>query len=114
MRSGAVVLSDAMRSAVDRSIRGHAEHKGWRVHALNVRTNHVHLVCSAGEVSPEQVLRESKAWATRALREAGLVEDGARVWTRHGSTRYMWDERSIAKAIEYVRDWQDDARRFEA
>lgn len=72
----------------------------------------MHLVCAASEVTPEQVMRESKAWATRALREAGMVDDGVRVWTRHGSTRYLRGDRSVARAIEYVREWQDDARRF--
>lgn len=113
MKSGALVLSDAMRSAVEQAIREHAAHKGWMVQALNVRTNHVHLVCTTREVTPEQVMRECKAWATRRMRETGLVREASRVWTRHGSTRYIWDERSLAKAVEYVRDWQDDGRRFE-
>lgn len=55
-------------------------------------------------------MQQLKAWSTRAIREAGFVAADEPVWTRHGSTRYLWDEDSVHRAALYVRDWQDGQR----
>jgi hypothetical protein len=47
-----------------------------------------------------------KAWATRALREAGLVGAESKVWTRHGSTKHLHTPDSIEQAVRYVIDGQ--------
>ncbi len=49
-----------------------------------------------------------KAWATRYLREACLVADGARVWTRHGSTRWLWNEDEVVAGARYVHERQGE------
>jgi len=54
------------------------------------------------------VLDAFKSYATRALREAGLVSMKVKLWARHGSTIYLWKERDVAKAIEYVMLGQGD------
>ena len=56
------------------------------------------------DATPERAMSECKAWSTRRLREAGLVGSDERVWTRHGSTRYLWDRASLDRAIAYVRN----------
>jgi REP element-mobilizing transposase RayT len=68
---------------------------------MNVRTNHVHVVVEA-PVEPEEAMRVLKARATRALREAGHFDPSREIWTRHGSTRYLWDERAVSVAVDYV------------
>lgn len=93
------------RLCVDRTIRAHAAHRNWNIHALNVRSNHVHLVVSAG-VPPELVVHQMKSWSTRLLREGGWVAASTRVWTSHGSTRYLWDGDGLSQAIEYVLNGQ--------
>lgn len=105
LAGGAFSLWNEARENVDATIRKHCELRGWNLHALNVRTNHVHLVVSA-PVSPETIMGQCKAWASRRLREAGLVEDRARVWTRHGSTRYLNSEASVDGAARYVLESQ--------
>ncbi|MGE3781017.1 MAG: hypothetical protein AB7F89_27760 [Pirellulaceae bacterium] len=45
-------------------------HRGWAVHALNVRPNHVHVVVEGPE-HPKAVMSTLKAWATCQLREGG-------------------------------------------
>ena len=57
---------------------------------------------------PEPVLDAFKAYATRALRRAGLIGLKTRPWSRHGSTIYLWTEQNVAKAIEYVMLRQGD------
>jgi len=96
-----IKLSDEARNIVDQAIREHAAHKGWTLIALNVRTNHVHLVISGGP-SPERVMNEMKSWATRALRSGGLYGADQKVWTRHGSTRHVHTDASLRRAVSYV------------
>jgi len=93
------------RTAVERTILEVCAHRDWTVHALNVRTNHVHLVVSAPQ-SPGQVMNCVKSWTTRRLREAGLISPTGKVWTRHGSTRYLWRPPEVARACRYVTDGQ--------
>ena len=69
--------------------------------AINVRTNHVHLVVSSS-AKVELMVNAFKAYATRRLRSEGLVDLDAKVWSRHESTRYLWTEKHISDAIEYV------------
>lgn len=98
-----ITLSPAARALVEGSIREHAGHKGWRLLAINVRTEHVHVVVScAGAQTPERVMSSFKAWATRRLRERGEVGVDARVWTHHGSTRWIRNPEGLVAAIDYV------------
>ena len=75
MAESPFVLDGPRRGIVDAAIRDVCAHRGWTLHALNVRTNHVHLVVTA-DSAPEQVMTTLKAWSTRRLREAGLVAEG--------------------------------------
>ena len=54
------------------------------------------------EDSPERVLKDAKAYASRALNRAGLDGADQRRWTRHGSTRYLWKPEQVGAAIHYV------------
>ena len=95
------LLDDQSRPMVDAAIRATCEYRAWRLSALNVRTNHVHAVIAA-PVDPAIILQACKAAATRAIREAGVAKAEGRVWTRHGSTRWLWNERDVSAAWEYV------------
>ena len=103
-------LPDMAREDIELAIREVVARRGWDLKALNVRTNHVHAVISARDHTPEAILAQLKSWSTRALREAGLIDPDRPVWTRHGSTRLMWDEASVAAACRYVTDWQEGPR----
>ena len=105
MESPQVKLDAERRVCVDGAIRYACARRTWELHALNVRTNHIHAVLS-GSAPPEAMLTSLKAWATRRLAEGGLIERGAKVWTRHGSTRYLWNPEDIAAAVWYVLDGQ--------
>jgi REP element-mobilizing transposase RayT len=102
-----MVFDDAMRQTVETAIRDHADIRQWHLHALAVRTNHVHVVVGAPGQTPETVMEEFKSWGTRRLRRAELVGPKARVWADHGSTRYLWEPEDIIKAVDYVVNWQD-------
>ncbi|MCC6319866.1 MAG: transposase [Phycisphaerales bacterium] len=101
-----VILDQAKRSIVHRAIEDHCRIRSWRTHALNVRTNHVHIVVTADQYKPELVMDQLKGWGTRRLREGGLMSMDQTVWTSHGSTRYIWDTVGFAEAIDYVKNRQ--------
>jgi REP element-mobilizing transposase RayT len=101
------VMNDAMRQCVHETIRAHAGIRAWHILALNVRTNHVHIVLNCREQhTPEQAMQQLKMWCSRRLCDAGLVERSTDLWTRHGSTRYIKTEESLASAIFYVEQGQ--------
>jgi REP element-mobilizing transposase RayT len=101
-----VVLDAAARKIVHDTIVAHCALRGWTIHALNVRTNHVHVVVACGTIAPETAMAQLKAWATRRLREAGCISAFARIWTNHGSTGYLWTGDDVDGAVTYVTDFQ--------
>lgn len=100
------VLTTQARQIVDAVIREHAQRRNWSIHALNVRTTHVHVIISASAHTPEQVMEQLKMWATRRLQDAGMSVRGHRPWALHGSTRYIFDEEVLRDKIRYVMEEQ--------
>lgn len=107
MSSPKFLLNEHQRRVVHETILETARHREWYVHTLAVRTNHVHVVVSAQE-PPERVLNALKSWCTRRMAEKGLVQRGARVWVRHGSTRYLWKMEQLEAASRYVHEGQGE------
>lgn len=101
-----LTLDRPKRDVVNAAIHEACAFKEWPVLAVNVRTNHVHLVVVAPLVHPDRVMSTIKARATLRLREAGLVESDATVWTEHGSTRWLWSEPAVEAVRRYVLDEQ--------
>ena len=101
-KGSAVYLNRAARQVVLKTIREVCEHRGWELLEAEVLAEHVHTVV-AGNDSPEHILNSLKAWCTRRLREAGLSGAKAKVWSKYGSTKYLWTETAVDGAREYVR-----------
>jgi REP element-mobilizing transposase RayT len=116
MAEDACRLDDEQRSLVEATIAEHCRIRGWTLHAVNCRSNHLHIVVTASQ-HPDELREQFKAWSTRRLREldtqrvAGtLAERHAprkNWWAERGSKRYLNDEDSLEAAILYVRDCQD-------
>jgi len=106
LKNAPIRLNERQRTIVERAIREVCTYRGYRMRAINVRTNHAHSVVSA-LTGPEPILDAFKSYSTRALREAGLLSGKAKPWARHGSTIYLWKERDVEKAVEYVLLGQD-------
>lgn len=94
-------LDEPRRRVVLEAIRGVCTHRGWTLHAVHVRALHVHVVVT-GEQTPERMMNDFKAYASRALTRAGFEDATRKRWTRHGSTRYINDEAYLRAAINYV------------
>ena len=101
MKHEAFILNAKQRAVVETAIREVCLIRGYILFALNIRTNHVHLVVS-NSGQPERIMDSFKAYATKALRAAGLAGSEQKPWSRHGSTRYLWTDEHIAAAVEYV------------
>lgn len=109
-----VELDSFRRVSVERAVRETCALRNWHVHAVNVRTNHVHTVVAAGGKKSEIVLNALKANATRQMREDGAWKYEHSPWAEKGSKRSLWNERSVANAIDYVLNGQgDDLPNFE-
>mgnify|MGYP000588183009 CR=1 FL=1 len=105
MKHPAMVFDISHRRAVQEAIIEVCQHRGWRLHALHVRTRHFHCVLVA-DTTPERVMNDFKSYATRRLRQEKLIDADARVWTRHGSTRYLNEDATVLAAANYVIDDQ--------
>jgi REP element-mobilizing transposase RayT len=103
-----VVLDATQRHCVDAAMRETCEIRGWYMQAINVRTNHVHSVVSIGKKKPEIALNAFKSNATRRMRENGCWQSTMSPWADKGSNRYLWNEESIARAVDYVINGQGD------
>ena len=103
-----VTLNAAQRRAVEIAFRETCARRGWKLLALNVRTNHVHAVVCIGGKSPAQAQIALKANATRHLREADLWPHQHTPWADKGSRRNLWNDDSVSEACDYVINGQGD------
>jgi REP element-mobilizing transposase RayT len=101
-----VRLNKRQRAIVEQAVRDVCRHRKYRLRAIDVRSNHAHTVASALS-DPEPILEAFKSYSTRALRETGILDKSIKPWARHGSTIYLWKERDVEKAVEYVLLGQD-------
>jgi REP element-mobilizing transposase RayT len=101
-----VRLKKRQRAIVEQAVRDVCHHRKYQLRAINARSNHAHTVVSALS-DPEPILEAFKSYSTRALRETSLLDKSVKPWARHGSTIYLWKERDIEKAVEYVLLGQD-------
>jgi REP element-mobilizing transposase RayT len=101
MTQPAYALDGPRRDVVLAALLQDAAFRGWPVHAAHVRPTHIHIVLTA-DASPERVLNDLKAYASRRLNEGGFDTKDRKRWTRHGSRRYLWTQESVDAAVDYV------------
>jgi len=103
LRGEPVALDADQRDGVEAAARETCEFRKWALHAINVRTNHVHLVVSTGGTRPELALNAFQANATRMMKKAGCWDRRSSPWVDKGSTRYLWNERVLSvQSITFV------------
>ena len=99
------VLDAARREVVLNALVTLCREKGWSLLAAHVRSNHVHVVIAADR-EPGRLMSDMKARASRDLNRAGLDPADRTRWTRHGSTRHLFDTVAVAEKIVYTLDEQ--------
>lgn len=108
-----VLLDATRRTAVHEAVTEICERRNWTLLAINIRTNHVHVVVTIGDSTPEAALVAFKANATREMRERGCWTSNRSPWVEKGSRRYLWKEASVDAAIDYVNNRQGNDLPFE-
>jgi REP element-mobilizing transposase RayT len=96
-----VLLDQPRRAAVQAAVVEVCAYRGWTLLALHVRTTHVHAVVAA-PAAPEKLFNDFKAYATRRLRQENVATAELRVWSGHGSTRYLWKKEQVVEVVDYV------------
>ncbi|MBI1915044.1 MAG: hypothetical protein HYS12_09955 [Planctomycetes bacterium] len=133
MTEDACRLDNEQRDLVERQVGETCKFRGWILHAVNCRSNHLHVVVTASS-APKIVRNQLKAWCTRRLKELEASRQQARArrldtptrsvsdgptsdaairenwWAERGSQRFINDEASLEATILYVRDGQDKRR----
>ena len=74
----------------------------WILHEKSIVNNHVHVVVTAPDITPENVMKLLKAKATMRLRKGGFVGLEKKIWTQHGSTKYVFDEKGL-QTVYHIR-----------
>ena len=101
-----VTLDIHRRSSVEKGIKETCEKRGWILSATNVRTNHAHTVVLNPGKKPGQILNAFKANATRTMRDDGCWPHDWTPWADKGSERWLWNEKSVSSAVDYVLNGQ--------
>jgi REP element-mobilizing transposase RayT len=106
MTEDACTLSPAQRAAVEKQIAETCQFRGWTLHAVNCRTNHIHVVLSAPKTKPKKIRSSLKAWATRCLKKQ-FDPSRENWWAERGSIRFIFSDESFERVMFYVQEGQD-------
>lgn len=106
MKESACLLDMQQQNIVESQIVETCRYRQWELHALNCRSNHVHVVVSSSAASPKKIRADIKSWCTRRLKQSSTTQR-TKWWAERGSTRWIWNEESLATVIEYVTQAQD-------
>jgi REP element-mobilizing transposase RayT len=102
-----ILLNLEQRAAAEEECRRHCELRGWRVWALNARSNHCHIVVTSQKHSGAVVRDQLKANGTRRLREQWPIFQGRPVWTVGGDWKCINNEDDLETVCSYVLVAQD-------
>ncbi len=112
MTETALVLDAIQRRIVEEAIAAHCTIRGWQLHAVNCRSNHVHVVMTAAGVPVDRPREQFKYWGTRRLKEKTL--DRKHWWADGGWDVYLDEEDQLDSTIRYVIEGQDRGGEYES
>lgn len=108
MDEEAVKLTSSQRWTVEQQVAETCRYRGWHLHAVNCRSNHIHTVVTAIDTAPGKIRNDLKAYATRCLKSMDASRKNW--WAERGSIRWIYDEDSLQAAITYVIEGQETRR----
>ncbi len=107
MKGESVLLAFKDFKSVETAIQQHCQHRGWKLFAVGVRTNHVHVVVGAADTKGQTIRDQLKANCTRELRQQSGPLQAERTWTKGGDCELLAGDDDIVAAVEYVLEAQD-------
>jgi REP element-mobilizing transposase RayT len=111
MTQPAYKMDESRRKIVLKAIIEVCEYRKWRLFAVHVRSNHVHVVVQAA-TDPSNILRDFKAYSSRHLNLAGFENNHRKRWAQHGSTMYKWTFEEVKNVVDYVLHKQGEPMEF--
>jgi len=119
MTSSAQLLDPHQREIVSDAIRSGCLARGWHLHAVNCRSNHVHCVVSA-QMTGGRLEGQLKAICSSRLNIEFASTDSdvlmkpedqrVRWWSQGGDRRRITNEKALERAIIYVLEGQEPRR----
>ncbi len=109
MTEDAVILDENQRAIVEKTIIDHCALRGWQLHTVNCRSNHVHAVITADVKSIELPRVQFKAWCSRKLSEQARERgqsDRSSWWTDRGWDEFIDEEAGLMCVNTYVAEGQ--------
>jgi len=100
LREPACWLEPPQRRLAAEGIREACRKQSWRLLALNVQPDHVHILVDAQNVGGRHAIRVLKAFATRRLRK--VFPARRRWWTKGGKVEPVLTERHLAQVTRYI------------
>ncbi len=103
-QSDVILLSSTHAKIIAADVQRSCEYLGWHLSGLAVMATHLHvLVTVSGDPEPDSIVRDLKAYASRALnREFPKPAQGW--WTRGASKRVLKTEKEVLAKVQYIRD----------
>ena len=102
MKETSVILNKQQRAIVHSSISRTCNLRSWKVHALAVCSNHIHVLISCPDKTGSQLLSTLKAHCTRVLKGHSGKTQRMHWWTRSGNVRSIFRKESLNMVIEYI------------
>ena len=117
MKEKAVVLDELQRHDIEEVAHKHATIRGWEIHAVSVRSNHVHVAVTVVPKTGNEdhraadgikrVRDELKANATRVLRRGENPVTNEKVWTKGGDIEFIDTNDDLEQVVIYITEAQD-------
>lgn len=105
MSNRPLILNLEQRQEVEQVIIDHCLIRKWLLHAVSVRSNHVHVAVTA-QGRPKQVRDQFKANGTRVLRSMSPPVTHEKVWAKGGDIQFIGEE-ELEQVVCYITEAQD-------
>ena len=102
MQENSVVLNREERKETKEAIETTCNYKEWRIHALGVQSNHIHVVISTNGENPLQIRKTLKGYSTRTLKKIARFSERKFFWTKGGDIKRLNSKTAVNAAIDYV------------
>jgi REP element-mobilizing transposase RayT len=101
MKSRAYLMDAPRRNIALDAITNTCVNEKWKLYAAHVRSNHIHIVVRSDELIVP-VMSKIKRMISKQINIHFPEDKECKKWTRHGSTRYMWDPVATQAAVHYI------------
>ncbi len=105
MRFKAYRLCKDASDVVIKSLHRLCSRRGWKLLAVSVTETHIHMLVEASG-APRGTLGDAKRFATRGLREAGLIHSERPAWSRGGSALTLLRSSEVEGVRAYILEEQ--------